>query len=49
MSLLLDACGVAALAVGTVTGELTFALGIGYTATTVAGAFGLALVMCETK
>ena len=48
MSLLLDLCGILALVVGITTGEITFALGIGYSATAIGGVFAISVVACET-
>ena len=49
ISVLLDLCGVVALFEGVMTGELTFALGIGYGATAAGGTFALGLFACEKR
>lgn len=49
MSLLLDLCGVLALVVGISTGEITFALGIGYSATAIGGVFAISVVVCDRQ
>ena len=49
MSMLLDLCGILALVVGIATGEITFALGIGYSATAIGGVFAISVVVCDRK